>query len=391
LKRRLKIAIYSGVIPSTTFIERLIQGLSENGLEIYLFGQRKGKITHKNNIHFITYSNKWSKASILVKYTLLLNLFKRSQKEKLDKIIHSEGKNIRLLKIKYYPVLYHHPDIFHLQWAKGVKDWMWVKEFGIKLVVSLRGAHINYSPIADLGLAEEYKKCFPFVDRFHAVSEAIKMESIKYNALSNNVEVIYSGLNLNGLPFQIKEFDKKATLKIVSIGRDHWIKGYSYALMTMNKLKKMGIPFQYTIIGVYDNEELLYLRDYLDLNNELKFSNTLPFDSVIDNIKESDVLLLPSIEEGIANVAIEAMALGTLVVSTDCGGMKELIYNNENGYLVPIRNSDEMTFALEKVSKLSKDSYLTMTKTARKTIEVNHTLESMDTKMKELYIKTVNS
>ena len=38
MKHKLKIAIYSGDIPSTTFIERLIHGLSNAAYHIYLFG-----------------------------------------------------------------------------------------------------------------------------------------------------------------------------------------------------------------------------------------------------------------------------------------------------------------------------------------------------------------
>ena len=56
--------------------------------------------------------------------------------------------------------------------------------------------------------------------------------------------------------------------------------------------------------------------------------------TVKELIKNADILLLSSVEEGIANVVLEAMALGTLVVSTECGGMNEVIKNNENGFLV---------------------------------------------------------
>ena len=47
----------------------------------------------------------------------------------------------------------------------------------------------------------------------------------------------------------------------------------------------------------------------------------------------ADVLLITSIEEGLPNVAVEAMALGLPVVSTTCGGMEELITNGTEGWL----------------------------------------------------------
>jgi colanic acid/amylovoran biosynthesis glycosyltransferase len=296
-----------------------------------------------------------------------------------------------LLKVKYYPVVYYHPDIFHLQWAKGIEDWIWVKEFGIKLMVSLRGAHINYSPLTDIELQKKYNAFFPLVDGFHAVSEAIKKEAMKYNAAATKIKVVYSGLALNNLQYQIKNYSNNNTLQIISVGRNHWIKGYTYALSALEKLKKTGASFHYTIVGVHQNEELCYLRDTYNLKKEVTFINTLPFQEVVNYINKSDVLLLPSVEEGIANVALEAMALGTVVISTDCGGMQELIQHNINGFIVPLRNARAMTSALNKVANLSVDEYVAITKTARKTIESKHNQQKMVSDMKKLYVTVVNS
>ena len=75
--------------------------------------------------------------------------------------------------------------------------WLAILALGIKLVLSLRGAHINYSPIADLKLADMYRKNFPKVDAFHAVSKAIALEAQKYGAQKSNISVVYSGLDLD--------------------------------------------------------------------------------------------------------------------------------------------------------------------------------------------------
>ena len=390
MRKSIKIAIYTGSVPSTTFIERLIQGLAKNGLQIYLFGFQNRKITSISKTHYVTHSNRLSKFFILFKYSLLLRLFKSIEKRKLDKIIHNKGKNIKNLKVKYYPVLYHRPDIFHLQWAKGIEDWIWVKEFDIKLIVSLRGAHINYSPIADSNLANKYKTLFPKVDGFHAVSNAIAKESMKYNAFENRIKVIYSGLDLNQIIFHSKAFDSKTPLNIISVGREHWKKGYAYALDSMKFLKNEGIDFHYTIIGVAQDEELLYKRSILGLENEVTFIEKLPFEEVMKSIRLADILLLPSIEEGIANVVIEAMALGTLVVSTNCGGMGEVIEDKVNGYLMPIRDASAMVSALKHVSELSLESYQTITDEARKTIEKQHSHKTMISDMQDLYEKVLN-
>ena len=110
-----------------------------------------------------------------------------------------------------------------------------------------------------------------------------------------------------------------------------------------------------------------------------------------EQIQLADVLVLPSVEEGIANVVLEAMALGTLVVSTDCGGMHEVIINNENGFLIEIRDAVSMANILYKVSELSTIDYNKITNAARETIEKQHSHKKMIHEMNALYLKVLNN
>ena len=221
MSRKLKIAIYSGEIPSTTFIERLITGLSERGCEILLFGRLKKRIKYKNNVFVKGYkSGRLEKGLYLLYYSMLLSLFKNKDKRKLDQLLKSESRNSMYDRVKCYPVLWHKPDIFHIQWAKGLSEWTWVKLFDIKLVLSLRGAHINYSPIADRKLATMYKNQFHNVDAFHAVSKAIAQEAEKYGAKKEKIKVVYSGLNISGINYTKTESNNKSTtFNVISVGR----------------------------------------------------------------------------------------------------------------------------------------------------------------------------
>ena len=390
MNRSIKIAIYTGTVPSTTFIERLIHGLSVKGCEIFLFGVQNKKIDQNDNIHYYTYKNKVTKLFQFIKYSLLLSIFKSSEKKKLDSIIFNKEKNSRFLKIKYYPVLYNQPDIFHLQWAKGVEDWMWVQQFGIKLIVSLRGTHITISPIENEYWRELYSLYFSKIDGFHAVSKSMIIKAQKYGADLSKINVIKSGLDLHNLSFKTK-LKKNKTLKIISVGRSHWVKGYSYALDAIHLLKRSEIDFHYTLIGVKNDEELLYKKNILGLDKYVTFIGELPFEEVLKEIQAADVLLLSSVEEGIANVVLEAMALGTLVISTDCGGMNEVVLDTKNGFLIPIRDAVSMTSALQRVSNLPIEDYHKITKAARRTIEKQHTQERMVMEMQSFYTKVLNS
>ena len=380
----IKIAIYSGVVPSTTFIERLIEGVSSHGVDVYLFGGQQQKKQYSKNVFFYTHSGKWSKLLQLIKYSFLLTVFKPKEKKHLDQIIREKKGKTNTLRVKYYPVLYHQPDIFHLQWAKGVADWSWVQEFGIKLVLSLRGSHINISPIADKKTLNDYNLLFPKADGFHAVSQSIAEKAILYGANFSKIKVVYSGLNLSVFDFSTKKKENHV-LKILSLGRSHWVKGYSHALDAMALLQQENLNFHYTIIGVQNNEELLFQRDQLGLQKTVTFKDKVPFAEVMCEIKSADILLLPSVEEGIANVVLEAMALGTLVITTNCGGMEEVILDEENGFVVQVRDHKGMAETIKQVASLSDEKRLEISQKARTTIEKQHNESLMVTNMLELY------
>lgn len=370
------IAIYSGEIPSTTFIERLVVGLADSGTEIYLFGKQNKPAKYSKNIKLFSYSNRLSKLMFLIKYVILLRLFKPKEKKKLDTIIAAQsGSNINK-KLKYYPVLYHQPAIFHLQWTKGIEDWLWIQEFGMQYVLSLRGTHISISPLANDSLKKKYITNFNKIDGFHAVSKAILEQAKSYEPDLKIATVIYSGLDLEKLIYKPKVIIN-TKLKVLSIGRSHWVKGYVDALDAFSILKQDGFDFEYSIIGVEDEEELLFQRNQLDLEAEVVFKKSLTFEQIIKEINKADIVLLPSVEEGIANVVLEAMALGTIVISTNCGGMEEIVKTEENGFIVPIRNSKEIAATIKKVSALSLEKHNAITLKARVAIENQHSSKKM--------------
>ena len=384
------IAIYSGEIPSTTFIERLIIGLANTNTTIYLFGAQNKSVKYPKNVSLFAYSNKFSKIITLLNYSILLFIFKPKEKKQLDLIIDSQNGNSTIKKLKYYPVLYHKPDIFHLQWAKGLEDWLWVKEFGIQFILSLRGTHISISPIADSLLKEKYETHFHKVDGFHAVSKAILEDAKKYESNLKNTAVIYSGLDLEKLTFKTKT-NSNPTLKILSIGRSHWLKGYNYALDACAILKQERFDFHYKIIGIDNDEELIFQRNQRNLEEQVTFQKSVSFQRIVEEIYEADVVLLPSLEEGIANVVLEAMALGTLVISSDCGGMKEVVQDEENGFIVPIRNSNAIAETIQKINTLSLEKYNSITLKARKSVENQHGKDKMISDFESFYDKVNNS
>lgn len=340
------VAIYSGNIPSTTFIENLIDGMSESGLRILLFGKKLKQVSYKENVQVIaTPQSELPLIFFVIKEAGKLYFKNRNKLSKLFASVKARNKSFRyLLKDlgAILPVLNASPDIFHIQWAKTLQVYPELMQLlDSKIAVSLRGAHINYSPLNDPDLAAAYRSQFPKVDAFHAVSNAISSEAQKYGADRNKISVIHSSVRESLLTADLHPVNTGSKLEIISVGRFHWKKGYHYGLDTMKMLKSGNTDFHYTIVAQGDvPEEITFLINEYDLSNEVTIIPGLQYDELIDKLKNSHVLLLPSVEEGIANVVLEAMAVGVPVITTDCGGMNEVVTDDLNGFIVKVRNPE---------------------------------------------------
>lgn len=67
-----------------------------------------------------------------------------------------------------------------------------------------------------------------------------------------------------------------------------------------------------------------------------------------DVFRAMDLLVLPSLTEGLPNVVLEAFACKKAVVATDVGGLPEIVEDGINGFLVPSRRPDLLAKAIER-------------------------------------------
>ena len=393
--KKLRVAIYSGEVPSSIFIERLVNSLADSGIIIYLFGRKRSDYNYKKekNIYDYTTPNKRTFLILFIIYQLWLIIF--TAPLNLVKLIIFRIKSTKNWSTGFFtwlantlPIVNHLPDIFHIQWAKALPKWFFLKQlFGVKIVLSLRGAHINYSPLADSYLANQYSSLFPNVDMIHAVSKDLATQVEKYGTDKNKVHVIYSGLNLQSFQFYKKsDWESHNPFQFISVGRFHWKKGYQYALSSMRAILNKNIPIHYTIIAKgIPNEEILYYVNNLRLEDYVTFIQLETQEEVYYQMKESDCLILPSIEEGIANVVLESMAIGLPVISSNCCGMNEVVKNNENGFTFINRDINDLTSVMLDVIAYSPSKRKKIAKAGLEHIERHHNLIQLGEKMKVVY------
>lgn len=71
-------------------------------------------------------------------------------------------------------------------------------------------------------------------------------------------------------------------------------------------------------------------------------------EDVRPEMAQASVYVLPSYREGTPRSVLEAMSMGRPVITTDTPGCKETVVNGENGFLVPVRDTDAVAAAMEK-------------------------------------------
>ena len=353
----MRIGIYVNTLPTTSFVNRLIGNLVAANHHVLVFGTQVTKHNEQHGAKYFVFKLfsflNYSKFFFFTKYVLLLSLFKPRQKRQLDALLLAEGAYTKHNQTRFYPILWHRPEVLHVQWVMGIAQFLWVQEFGIKLIASLRGTNIYVNPLTDKGVEEDYQNAFPRLQGVHAVCQDIAQVAAIYGLEESRVQVIYSGIDIPMFPFVLpSQKEPRNTLQLLSVGRQSWVKGFQYALDALAQLKSENIPFHYTVVGGAASEELLFQVHQLELTEEVTFTAALPFTEVQRKMQEVDMLIVPSVSEGIANVAIEAMALGTAVVVSDCGGMSELVADGVTGYLVPVRQPAAIVAALQRWSQL---------------------------------------
>ena len=164
---------------------------------------------------------------------------------------------------------------------------------------------------------------------------------------------VYNGLNLS--EFGRTDFSFTPPL-IVAVGRLIAKKGFADLIRACGLLAEGGKPFQCEIVGEGPLEnELRAQIEQLDLQNRVALSGAKPQREVRRRLAAASIFVLPSVVDsagGIDNlptVIMEAMATALPVISTDIGGIPEMVVENETGFLVRPGDTGALARAVEKM------------------------------------------
>lgn len=136
------------------------------------------------------------------------------------------------------------------------------------------------------------------------------------------------------------------------IGRAVSGKGIDFYLQAARILADQGRDMRFLVIGAISSERN-YRSEMEILARELRLDDRVIFmgerKDVADILREIDMVVHPSLTEGLSNVILEAMGTGLPVVATRVGGNPELVQHGRTGLLIPPENAGEIAAAITRL------------------------------------------
>ena len=230
-------------------------------------------------------------------------------------------------------------------------------EFHVPYVVSLRGSDVP-------GYSERFKNLYTLlrpITRFiwrHAARVIANSEGLRTLALltesSRDIAVIRNGVDIKEF-FPVPRNYSDSPLdpfQVLAIARLTPRKGLRLLLEAMLILKSSEErKFLLDIAGDgHEREELEAFVVEHDLSDRVRFVGRVPHSEIVPLYHRAHVYVLPSLNEGMSNNVLEAIACGLPVITTDTGGTRELVEDGVNGCIIRMRDSHHIA---EKVSFLA--------------------------------------
>lgn len=237
-----------------------------------------------------------------------------------------------------------------------------------------------------------------FTDRIIALTELVKRDFATYKvARPEKIAVIRSGLELDDYKkVDVDVRSKRDELKIGQdailvgmIGRLEHVKGPEYFIEAAKLVIERFPKVNFLIVGEGALRNKLESR-----SKDLGISDKLIFTGWREDIPEIlatlDILVLPSLNEAVGRILLEAGAFGIPVVATNIGGVPEIVRDNESGILIPPKDADRLAETIILLSE-DKEKRQKMGKAAKNWVDDKFSAETMVDKISNLYQEAMRS
>jgi glycosyltransferase involved in cell wall biosynthesis len=344
---------------------QLIKGLNERGFD---------------DLHLISLSDVNDYPAILT-YNVKLQIIKR-------KIKRDPGMFLKLFR----QIKKINPDIVH--------SWSLMTSFYVSIICKMLGIPHVSAFVADCNPVKKftlYHGAALFSYKFANVIVGNSLAGLNaYNVPPAKRKVIYNGFEMNRLKVPDttglkKDLNINTPFIVVMAARFDRMKDFETFFRAASQLLKTRKDITFLAIGKGDLFDDFELKIETENNNYIKM---LGFRNDIDSITSiADIGVLctnPAYHaEGISNALLEFMAFGKPVISTDGGGVKELITDGETGFIIDPQDPGELAM---KINLLLNNPELlkSIGQNAKERVQTYFSLNKMTYNYIELYKNTVN-
>ncbi|MBM3915760.1 MAG: N-acetyl-alpha-D-glucosaminyl L-malate synthase BshA [Sphingomonadales bacterium] len=267
---------------------------------------------------------------------------------------------VDVIKNRQLDLLHVHYAIPHASAAYMAKQILAKEGIHIPVITTLHGTDITlvgrdktYAPVVTFSINES--------DAITAVSQNLREETYRYFAITKEIEVIKNFVDVNRFSRKPIDAFRKAIAPndeklLLHASNFRKIKRVTDVVRIFANVKK-EVPTKLLFVG--DGPERSTTED---LSRELGVCNDILFvgkqEQMEDILAIADIFLLTSEYESFGLAALEAMAAGVPVISTDAGGLSEINIHEKTGFLSRVGDVDTMSqYAL----RLLKDEKLLKT------------------------------
>ena len=166
----------------------------------------------------------------------------------------------------------------------------------------------------------------------NAITVVSKDAFVYYKKLGLNVYHIPNSIDIDSFP---TKSDRRHKKQIIFAGRLSLEKGID---VLCELIEVLPSDINLIILGSGPKENLIKNIKKSNVN----YLGYLPKNETISLIRGSDILIQPSLIEGVSSTILEAMACKVPIITTNVGGNKEIIEHNKNGILIEPNDSKKL-------------------------------------------------